>query len=147
MLRRLALVLTLATTGCYDHLAIRPGPQPADLPVRVALTPSGTARVGDAFGPFIVGLEATLQGPWPADSLRLRVFATRHQTGFRTDITGVPVTLAAADVQSAEHRKLNPLKTGMLSVALAVALGSLPTLIQNAGGGGGTGGPGGPPQP
>jgi len=57
------------------------------------------------------------------------------------------VTLAAADVASAQRRKLNPLRTGMLSVAIGVALVSLPSLIQNAGGGGGSGPPSGPPQP
>lgn len=142
-----ALLAMAAASGCYDYLAVQPGPQPASLPLRVTLAPGGTARVTEAFGPFITALDATLEGPWPADSMRLRVFATRHQTGLRTDIPGVPVTLAAADVASAQRRKLNPLRTGMLSVAIGVALVSLPSLIQNAGGGGGSGPPSGPPQP
>lgn len=148
LLRRVAVPLALlGTTGCYDYFAIQGAPQPAATAVRVSLSPSGTTRVTEAFGPFIVALDGTLDGPWPADSLRLRVYATRHQTGFRTDLPGTAVTLAAADVGGAERRKLNPLKSGMLGVAIGAVLVALPTIIQNAGGGGGSGPPSGPPQP
>lgn len=147
MPRALALAGALLAGGCYDYLAVTPGPQPADLPARVTLTPAGTTRVTEAFGPYIVGLEATLQGPWPADSLRVRVFATRHQTGFRTDVAGVPMVLARAEVDGVQHRKLNKLRTGVLAGLLGVGIISFPSIIQNAGGGGGTGGPSGPPQP
>ncbi|MCU0623086.1 MAG: hypothetical protein MUF53_04380 [Gemmatimonadaceae bacterium] len=145
--RSVLLALAPVCTGCYDYLPMQGAPQPAAAAVRVMLSASGTARVNEAFGPFIVALDGTLDGPWPADSLRLRVFATRHQTGFRTDVPGTAVTLPAADIAGAERRKLNPLKSGMLGLAIGAALVSLPTIIQNAGGGGGSGPPSGPPQP
>jgi hypothetical protein len=140
-LRRAVLgMVVLTQAACYDYLAVPSGqPAPAAMAVRVQLAPSGTARVVPALGPFIVSLDGTLDGPWPSDSLRVRVFATRHETGFRTDYAaGLPVTVAASDVQEARMRKLNPLKTGMLVVALGVGLGSMPALIQRSGGGGGT---------
>lgn len=139
--------LAVVLAACYDYRAVTPGPQPAAMPIRVALAAGGTTRVEPAFGPFIVGLEGTLEGPWPADSLRLRVFATKHQTGFRSDLTGVPLTLPASDVQLVERRLLNRMKTGMLSAAIGVVLIAMPAVIQNAGGGGGSSTGSGPVQP
>lgn len=136
-----AALLLLASTGCYDYLALGAAPTPEALPVRVTLAPGGTARVESAFGPYIVTLDGTLAGPWPADSMRLVVFATYHQAGDRSDIQGVPVTLAAGDVAMARHRKLNVIKTSVLAIAAGAALAALPNAIRNAGGGGGTAGP------
>jgi hypothetical protein len=140
--------LAVSQTACYDYLAMpSASPTPAGAPpptrapsaVRVALTPSGTARVVPSLGPYQVLLDGTLDGTWPADSLRLRVYASRHEAGFRADHpAGVPIVLAAADVQGMTQRKLNPVKTGMLGILIGAGLVSLPTLIQRAGGGGGT---------
>lgn len=147
-LRRVVVLgLAVAGTGCHDYLAIQGAPQPLASRIRATLTQRGTARVADAFGPYIVGLEGTLEGPWPADTLRLRVFVTRHEAGFRSDVQGVPVTLPATDVATTDRRKLNPIRTAMLGVTIGAVLVALPTLVQNAGGGGGSGGPSGPPQP
>lgn len=146
MLRRrravvaVAGVLAVSQAACYDYLAMPAAgaPRPADLPVRVTLLAGGTARVAEALGPYQVMLDGTLQGDWPGDSLRLRVFASRHEAGYRADHpTGPLVVLAASDVQGVLRRKLNPIKTGLLGTVLAVGIGSLPTVVQRAGGGGG----------
>lgn len=145
--RLVVLALAVANTGCYDYLAVQGAPQPLATRIRASLNERGTARVTEAFGPYIVGIEGTLEGPWPADTLRLRVFATRHEAGFRADVQGVSVRLPATDVATTDRRMLSPIRTAMLGVAIGATLVALPTLVQNAGGGGGTGGPSGPPQP
>lgn len=142
-----ALLLALPATGCYEYLPLGAAPRPEALPVRVTLASSGTARVAAAFGPFIGTLDGTLDAASPADSVRLVVYATYHQTGFRTDVPGVPVTLAAGDVTETRHRRLNVAKTTVLSVVLGATVLSLPELVRRAGGGGGTSTGPGPVQP
>lgn len=154
-MRRLASLFVLASaalpaTGCYRYAALPPDAPARDLDVRVSLTAAGTQQVAGEFGPYIRQLNGRLDGEWPSDSLRLRVYATRHESGFRTDFpAGRPIVLPTAAVAGVERRSLDKVRTGLVGAAVATVLVALPRYIQNAGssGGGGGGGTTPPPQP
>lgn len=138
--------------GCFDFVAMpASAPTPAAAgakppSVRIALSPSGTEKVRDALGPFIVTVEGTLNGAWPGDSVPVQVYTSFHQTGYRAAVPGQTFVLRRDDITSIERKQLNVFRTAMAGLLIGGAMIAVPAAVQATGGGSGTTG-GGNPQP
>jgi hypothetical protein len=129
------IALFMSVSGCFRYVEADPGVVPEGEPVRIHLTREGMAdlrELSSEVEPVVTGMVVRRE----EGRLLLHIPIGRRPEGFYTQDLGQNVVIPLREIVQLEQRRLDRVRTGLLTGASAVVVATvLLTIIDDAYGG------------
>jgi hypothetical protein len=138
--RNLLIFLMMTQVGCVAYRPVGGTLLPQGTPGRADLTAPMEVRLSEVAVPNTISVSGEIVTHSP-DTLTLSVMSVRSATGLSLPAAGETIRIPSARLQSLERRRLDVLRSVLLTAATAVSATLLFSAFDTDSGGSGGGGP------